>query len=231
MDETRNVAIIPARGGSKRIPGKNVKLFAGKPIIAYSIQVALESGLFQRLIVSTDSEEIADVARKWGAEVPFLRPAEFSDDFTGTDEVILHALDWLDSAGEAYNYVCCIYATAPLLQAEYLRRGFQSVRREQAATAFSVTTYSYPIFRALTLDDNHRLDMIWPEHFTSRSQDLREVYHDAGQFYWAHIGKYRVGKRFFSNDAVPVIVPRHLVQDIDTEEDWIVAEKQYNLIV
>ncbi len=225
-----NIAIIPARIGSKRIPKKNIKNFHGKPIIAYSIQAALETNLFSKVIVSTDSQELADVAISHGAEVPFIRPAELSDDFTGTDAVILHALNWLIGHGEDVQYVCCIYATAPFVKPEYIRKGLDLLKSAKATSAFSVTTYPYPIYRSLKIEENGRLKMIWPDYLNVRSQDLSEAYHDAGQFYWADVKKYLVERKFFSQDAVPVVLPRYLVQDIDTDEDWRRAEAMYKAL-
>lgn len=225
-----NVAIIPARGGSKRIPRKNIKPFAGKPMIAHSILAARESGLFQRILVSTDDEEIAQVSKEYGAEVPFMRPAELANDLAGTDPVLLHALQWLGEHGEFPDAFCCIYATAPFVRSEYLRQGLEALQREQATTAFSVTTFAYSIFRALRTNDNGRLEMIWPENRNRRSQDLGEAFHDAGQFYWADTRKYLDEGRLFSADAVPVFIPRSLVQDIDTPEDWETAERMYRAI-
>ena len=225
-----NVAIVPARIGSKRIPKKNIKIFHGKPIIAYSIQAALETNLFGKVIVSTDSQELADIAISYGAEAPFIRPAELSDDFTGTDAVILHALNWLIKHGEDVQYVCCIYATAPFVSPEYIRKGLELLKNAKATSAFSVTTYPYPIYRSLKINENGRLKMIWPDYLNVRSQDLSEAYHDAGQFYWADAKKYLVERKFFSQDAVPVVLPRYLVQDIDTAEDWQRAEAMYEAL-
>lgn len=225
-----NIAIIPARIGSKRIPKKNIKNFHGQPIIAYSIQAALETNLFSKVIVSTDSQELADVAISNGAEVPFIRPAELSDDFTGTDAVILHALNWLMEHCEDVQYFCCIYATAPFVKPEYIRKGLELLKRAKATSAFSVTTYPYPIYRSLKVDENGRLKMIWPDYLNVRSQDLSEAYHDAGQFYWADAKKYLFERKFFSQDAVPVVLPRYLVQDIDTDEDWRKAEAMYKAL-
>jgi N-acylneuraminate cytidylyltransferase len=221
------VAIIPARGGSKRIPAKNVRPFLGRPLIAYSIAAAREGRLFDRILVSTDSEEIARVATELGAEAPFRRPAELSDDYTPTDPVLQHALRWLEAAGTPADYFCCIYATAPFVRAEDIRRGFQLLRDTGAATAFSVTSFAYPIFRALRIVPDGRVEMFWPENFAKRSQDLPEAFHDAGQFYWADTKRYWEEGRLFSSNAVPVILPRHLVQDLDTPEDWEVAERLF----
>ena len=221
------VAVIPARGGSKRIPHKNIKSFCGKPIIAYSIKAAKNAGIFDRIIVSTDSEKIASTAKEFGAEVPFIRPAELADDFAGTDAVILHALKQLMGDGEKIDYICCIYATAPFVKAEYVIKGYDLLRDKNAASCFSVTTYPFPIFRSLKINSQNRLEMFWPEYRETRSQDLPEAYHDAGQFYWADAKKYLKEKQFYSKDAVPVILPRYLVQDIDTIEDWNIAELMF----
>jgi pseudaminic acid cytidylyltransferase len=221
------VAIIPARGDSKRIPKKNIKSFAGKPIIAYSIKAALSTGLFNRIIVSTDSQEIAQTARNWGAEVPFLRPAELADDFTGTAKVVLHALKWLCNQNQKVVSLCCLYATAPFVQPEAIRKGYKLLKEHGLTSVYSVTTFPAPIFRALKITETGRLKMIWPENMDTRSQDLSEAYHDAGQFYWADAKKFRKAKRFQSDNAMPIVIPRYLVHDIDTLEDWETAEKFY----
>lgn len=222
-----NVAIIPARGGSKRIPRKNIRPFAGRPMIAHSIAAALESGLFGMVLVSTDDAEIAAVAREYGAEVPFLRPPELSDDHTPTAPVIVHALEQLAQGGHRVEAACCIYATAPFVRPEYLRRGHDLLVSRSAATVFSVATFPAPIFRALRLRDDGRLAMFWPEHEYTRSNDLPEAYHDAGQFYWVDVARFMVHPRLFGDDSLPVILPRHLVQDIDTMEDWETAEHMF----
>ena len=224
------VAIIPARGGSKRILNKNIKSFAGKPIISYSIKAAQETNLFERLIVSTDSEQIAKVAKFYGAEVPFIRPAELADDFTGTVPVLLHALNWLNEHDSMTNYFCCIYATAPFLQAEHIIEGYNLLKKRNAATVFSVTTFPSCIFRALRIGKNGCIKMFWPEHENSRSNDLPEAYHDAGQFYWGNTNRFLMEQKLYSSDSVPVILPRYIVQDIDTLEDWEKAEKMYSVL-
>jgi pseudaminic acid cytidylyltransferase len=222
------VAIIPARAGSKRIPGKNIKLFDGQPIIAYSIKAAAASGLFDRIIVSTDSTRIADVARSYGAQVPFMRPDRLADDFTPTADVVLHALDWLEANASLPEYFCCIYAAAPFVQPDYLKAGLERLRAaKDTATAFAVTSFAYPIYRALGMDEKGRIKMIWPEHRQTRSNDLPEAYHDAGQFYWGRSRKFLTEKSLFAKNAVPVILPRYLVQDIDTPEDWKTAEYMF----
>ncbi len=221
------VAIIPARGGSKRIPDKNIKIFAGKPIIAYSIQTALASGLFDRVIVSTDSERISQTAVAFGAEVPFTRPAELSDDFTATASVVVHALEWLVRNGSMPTYFCCIYATAPFLAAPYLKQGLKILADNKATTSFAVTLFPFTIQRALEIDTSGRIRMLWPEHETTRSNDLPERYHDAGQFYWGDTEKFLKEKRLYAYDSLPIVLPRHLVVDIDTPEDWVRAEIMY----
>ena len=211
-----NVAIIPARGGSKRIPRKNLLPFDGVPMIVRSIRTALESGLFDQVVVSTDDGEIADVARAHGAQVPFLRPAELADDFTGTAAVIVHALQQLP----AFDYACCVYATAPLLQARYLRQGIELLEQHlDKSFAFSVCSFGFPVQRALTLDGQGALSALYPEFRNTRSQDLPEAFQDAGQFYWGRTEAWLRGEVLYSPASLPVILPRHLVQDIDTLED------------
>ena len=219
-----NVAIIPARGGSRRIARKNIRPFRGRPIIGWSIEAALESGCFDRVIVSTDEEEIAEVAIQFGAQVPFMRPPELSDDRTGTVPVIGHAIEWLESGGEHVDLACCIYATAPFLQPGDLREGQNALLASDCDYAFSVTSYAFPIQRALRLGDDGGVEMFWPEHCTTRSQDLEAAYHDAGQFYWGRPGAWKAGRAIFGLRSRPVMIPRHRVQDIDTLEDWTRAE-------
>jgi len=224
-----NIAVIPARGGSKRIPKKNIKEFFGKPIIAYSIEAAQQTELFDRIVVSTDDEEIAQVAKHYGAEVPFIRPKKLSDDYTGTTEVIGHAAQWFRDNGEKVDYVCCIYATAPFLKAEYIEKGYRILVEEHAPYVFSVTEYEFPIQRSVVLDKTGSIKPYFPEYIGHRSQDLEKVYHDAGQFYWGAADAFISGKSLYSGESLPVILPRYLVQDIDDEEDWIQAEGLYNL--
>lgn len=219
-----NVAIIPARGGSKRIPRKNVKDFGGKPMIAWSIDAAKASGCFDRIIVSTDDYDIARVAKAHGADVPFMRPAHLSDDYTGTLPVIHHAVDWLNVKATPVEYVCCIYATAPFVTAEDLKQGLQLIKVSGSSYAFSVTSYAFPIQRAIRITEKGRVAMFNPEHFQTRSQDLEEAWHDAGQFYWGTAKAWCDEHAIFGKDSVPVKLPRHRVQDIDTPEDWDRAE-------
>ncbi len=225
------VAIIPARGGSKRIPRKNIRLFAGLPIIVYSIHAALDSKVFDKVVVSTDDEEIAAVCRAAGADVPFLRPATLADDHTGTNAVVKHALTWFAEHGETFDQACCIYATAPFVQARYLQEGLAKLISSEKSYAFSVTSFPFPIQRGVRITQDGSVEPIYPEHVTTRSQDLEEIYHDAGQFYWGRAEAFLHDLVIFSSASVPVVLPRYLVQDIDTFEDWHRAEFMYKALV
>ncbi|WP_428024368.1 pseudaminic acid cytidylyltransferase [Arcobacter sp.] len=228
MKQISCVAIIPARAGSKRIPKKNIKDFFGKPLIAYTIETAIESKLFDRIIVSTEDETISEIAKKYGAEVPFVRPLEFCDDYIGTGPIINHALSYLKSQGENYDFVCSIYATAPLLQVKYLKEGFEKLQNSDAVNSFSATSMPFPIQRTFKIKDD-RCEMFWPENFSKRSQDLEEAYQDAGQFYWKNLHK-QSSDVMFGKDSIPIVLPRYLVQDIDTLEDWERAEVLYEVL-
>ena len=222
------IAIIPARGGSKRIPRKNLRPFCGKPMIAWPIEAVFAARIFDAVVVSTDDEEIAAVAKSLGAEVPFVRPAELSDDYTATMPVIAHAIRWWEEHRSALDYCCCVYATAPFLKPNYLRKGLDLLREKpETDFSFSVTSYAFPIFRALQITGSGRVEMFWPENELKRSQDLPDAWHDAGQFYWGRRDAFLGHKGFFSARSYPVILPRHLVQDIDTPEDWDRAEKMF----
>jgi pseudaminic acid cytidylyltransferase len=223
------VCIIPARGGSKRIPRKNIKDFFGKPLIAYSIENALRSNLFSRVIVSTDDQEIAKIAKKYGAEVPFIRPKELSDDFATTADVIDHAVEFLKNDGTVFNYVATLYATAPLLDVKYLKEGYNILKNSDAVMSFSATSMPFPIQRTFKIMQDGRCEMFMPEFFNTRSQDLEEAYQDAGQFYFRDINK-RLSDVAFGKDSIAVILPRYLVQDIDTPEDWKMAEYMYEIL-
>ncbi len=226
-----NLAIIPARGGSKRIPGKNIKSFAGKPLIAYSIDAAIASGLFNKIIISTDSEEVAEVAKAYGADVPFIRPKELSNDIVGTRPVTNHAIKFCIEQFYKPKFCCCIYATAPFLQANYLRQGLDSLKQNsEKSFAFSVTSFPFPVQRALIKSPAGVLPM-FPESINHRSQDLGDAYHDAGQFYWGRTDDYLSNQKIFSHHSLPVVLPRHLVQDIDTPEDWLRAELMFKAYV
>lgn len=222
-----NVAIIPARGGSQRIPRKNIIDLEGKPIIAYSIEVAQATGLFDRILVSTDDEEIAQVARDYGAETPFLRPQSLADHFTGTTPVFQHAISWLQEQGESIDKACLIYATCPLLKRKYLIEGFHKL--SHAKFSFSATSFAFPVQRALKTTLSGNVEPLYPEFIRSRSQDLVEAIHDAGQFYWARAKDLLDQPIFFGPDSTPVMLPRHLVQDLDTQEDLLVLKQLMKL--
>lgn len=217
------VAVIPARGGSKRIPRKNIREFAGKPMIAHSIDCALASGLFERVIVSTDDGEIAAIARQFGAEVPFTRPASLSDDHAGTSEVVAHALGFLIDAGQRPSAACCIYATAPFVRAEDLRKGLRLLEAGGHPFVFSAATYAASVFRAF-LSRPDGLEMLFPEHRTTRTQDLPDTLHDAGQFYWGGTQAWLDAVPIFGPGCAVVEIPRWRAVDIDTEEDWVQAQ-------
>lgn len=222
-----NLAVIPARGGSKRIPGKNIRPFLGRPIIAYSIEAALGSGCFDRVVVSTDSREIAEIASGLGAEVPFIRPTELSDDYASTLVVVAHAIEKMLPEYDDTDLVCCIYATAPFIRPEDLTRCRDRILEGDWDYVFPVASYSYPIQRAVRIVARDRIEMIQPEHWKTRSQDLEETYHDAGQFYWGRPEAFVEERPIFSRRSSPVVVPRYRVQDIDTPEDWHRAEAMY----
>jgi len=224
------LAVIPARGGSKRIPRKNIKSFCGKPMIAWSIEAALKSGCFDHVVVSTDDAEIAEVARQCGAQVPFMRPTTLSDDHTGTIPVIRHAIEWFIERGQTSNQVCCIYATAPFISAADIRRGLDILAVSGSDYAFAVTKYPFPIQRAIRISDLGRVAMFDPVHFNTRSQDLEEAYHDAGQFYWGRATAWLTGKVIFGPHAAAIQLPRYRVQDIDTDEDWQMAEYLFHAV-
>ena len=224
------LCVIPARGGSKRILRKNIKIFCGKPMIAWSIEAALQSGCFDQVVVSTEDAEIAEVARHCGAKVPFVRPDALADDHAGTNPVIAHAINWMNSNVSSVELACCIYATAPFISPADILRGLHIISDGRCDYAFSVTSYAFTIQRAICITPENRVKMFHPEHFNSRSQDLEEAWHDAGQFYWGRAEAWLAGKPAFSSDTAPVILPRHRVQDIDTAEDWIRAELMFNAL-
>lgn len=227
-----NIAVIPARGGSKRIPRKNIKPFCGKPMIAWSIEAALASGCFDQVIVSTDDEEIKEVALQYGATVPFTRPDELANDYAGTVAVIKHAAEWLRAEGYAPELICCLYATAPFVSAEDLRKGEQVIKNATGTAdyAFSVTSYAFPIQRSLRITPEGRVQMFYPEHYATRSQDLEEAYHDAGQFYWGTNEAWLAARQVFTEKSLPIYLLRKYVQDIDTPEDWSQAEAMFKTL-
>ncbi len=222
--------VIPARGGSKRIHRKNIREFCGKPMIAWSIETALNSDCFDRVIVSTDDTEIAEVACEWGAETPFVRPERLSNDHVGTLPVVCHAIDWFTENDVRPEVVCCLYATAPFVRAEDLRQGLEVLNKQDSDYAFSVTSFPFPIQRALRIEDTGRVCMLMPEHASTRSQDLDETWHDAGQFYWGKTEAWLARRPLFSEYAAPVFLPRYRVQDIDTPEDWRRAELMFQVL-
>lgn len=224
-----NIAIIPARGGSKRIPRKNIRDFLGKPIIADSIETALESGLFEEVMVSTDDEEIAEVAKKYGAKVPFMRSEENADDYASTVDVLVEVLQEYQQQGKYFENGCCVYPTAPLLKPSFLKSGYEKLINEDFSTVFPVVEFSYPIQRSLKLSEKGKLEMNWPRYLDSRSQDLSKAYHDAGQFYWFNVEGLLKEKKLFGNNSGALVLPSTSVQDIDTEEDWKLAEMKAKL--
>jgi pseudaminic acid cytidylyltransferase len=226
------VAFIPARGGSKRIPRKNIREFEGKPMIAWSIGAALASGLFGRVLVSTDDEEIASVARAYGAEVPTLRPAGLADDHTGLRAVMRHCVSQMIGAGEREpDQVCFLLATAPFIRGSDLCEGLNRLEASGASFAYSVARYAYPIQRAIRIRDDGRVEMVQPAYRQTRSQDMEEAYHDAGQFYWGKGGAFLDETMMIASpESVAVVLPFNQVVDIDTEEDWRRAEMLFRLM-
>lgn len=199
-------------------------------MLAYSIKAAQSSGCFDRVIVSTDDNEIAEVARSLGAEVPFIRPSELANDHAGTLPVIKHAIEWFDAQNESPEEVCCLYATAPFMQADAIKKAYKQLLQTQADYCFTVTSFAFPIQRAVKITQEGRMEMFYPKHFNTRSQDLEEAYHDAGQFYWGKAEAFREQKPLFSGCSSPYVLPRHMVQDIDTPEDWKRAELMYQAL-
>lgn len=225
---SKSLAIIPARGGSKRIPKKNIKDFLGKPIIAYAIETALASGLFDEVMVSTDDQEIAAIAKQFGAAVPFLRTEKNSDDFASTVDVIKEVeREYLSRFSKRFDSICCIYPTAPLIRKEHLAEGLTLLNTFNYDSVFPVVPFSYPVWRGLQLNDG-KIEMVWPENKNVRSQDLKPVYHDAGQWYWYN--PLRVTDSLFSSNSAPVILSEEEVQDIDTHSDWLMAEMKFRLL-
>jgi pseudaminic acid cytidylyltransferase len=225
----RILAIIPARGGSKRIPGKNIKNFAGKPIIAYSIESAKLCEQFTEIMVSTDDKEIEQVSKMYGATVPFYRTEKTSDDYSTLADVIEEVLTKYLSMSLHFDYCCCILPTAPFITPIRILEGFQLIKNKNFDSVFPVVRFSYPIQRALKIE-NDSLSMIWPENINSRSQDLMPAYHDSGQFYWLKVDKFLETRKIFAPNSGAIILSDLEVQDIDTDEDWKIAEMKYKLI-
>ncbi len=229
MENFKSIAIIPARGGSKRIPGKNIKDFLGKPIIAYSIEAAKKSNLFDQIIVSTDDQGIADISLKYGASIPFMRSTKNSDDFATTMDVLTEVLsEFKEKSDTKFEFVCCIYPTAPLINYKRIQEGFRLITDNEYYCVYPVCRFSYPIWRGLEITKEGKTAMIWPEYMRTRSQDLKKVYHDAGQWYWYRSNKL-INSEFIKNIHT-IILDDYEVQDIDNLMDWKLAEMKYKLI-
>lgn len=222
--------MIPARGGSKRIPGKNIRPFAGRPMMAHTIDAARESGCFDRIVLSSDDEETMEVAKALGVEVPFVRPAAIADDHATTAAVIAHAVEWFSTRGEAPEAVCCLYATAPMMAANDIRAALDLLVSTGCDFAFPVTSYAFPIQRAVRLTADGRMAMFQPDAFHTRSQDLDPAYHDAGQFYWGRPEAWLRQEPVFGPRSTPLVIARRRVQDIDTPEDWSRAELMWQAL-
>lgn len=225
----RNICIITARGGSKRIPRKNIKDFIGDPIIAYPIRAALESALFDTVMVSTDDEEISEVARRLGADVPFLRSEKTSDDFATTADVLLEVLNEYENRGSRFEYACCCYPTSPFLTGQKLKDAYNFLLERKADSIFPVCEYSTPIFRALTLGERDLVRFVWPENEAKRSQDLPSAFFDTGQFYFFQIQSFLRSGRLVTDNSIGLPVSAGECQDIDNEADWKLAELKYKI--
>ena len=225
----KKLAIIPARGGSKRIPRKNIRSFLGKPIIAYSIEAALQSSLFDEVMVSTEDAEIADIATQYGAKVPFRRSNQTAGDYATTVEVLLEVLQAYSDRGEDFVQACCIYPTAPFVQAELLDRAYQLLYKGAYDSVFPVLRFSFPIQRALKINAAQRMELFQPKHLSTRSQDLEPAYHDAGQFYWFDVEKIKLQKKLWTDNTGVLVLSELEAHDIDQEEDWKIAELKYQL--
>jgi len=228
MDK-KAIAIIPARGGSKRIPKKNIKDFLGKPIIAYSITAALKSKLFDEVMVSTDDMQIAKISKSLGVKVPFMRSKENSDDYAGTANVLIEVLNKYKEMERIFDYCCCIYPTAPFINPEKLKKFFELFKARNCYSLFPVVKYSYPIQRSYKFV-NDKISMVWPDNYSKRSQDLEPLYHDAGQFYWLKVDKFINNKQIYTDNTGAIILSELEVQDIDNEKDWKIAEMKYKLL-
>ncbi len=230
LEETMNaIAIITARGGSKRIPGKNVKEFMGKPMLTYAIEAALKAGIFREVMVSTDDEEIARIARGAGASVPFMRSEAASGDFATTDDVLMEVLETYEKQGELFDYMACIYPTAPFVTAGKLREAMELLIEKDASGVMPVVRFSFPPQRGMAIREG-KLMYCYPENAAKRSQDLEPMYHDSGQFYCYHVERYRACRGDLPDGYLPIIVPETEVQDIDNPSDWELAEIKYKMM-
>jgi N-acylneuraminate cytidylyltransferase len=225
-----NLCIIPARGGSKRIPRKNIRDFLGKPIIAYTIESAIMSNLFDVIMVSTDDSEIAEIAKKYGAQVPFFRSEENANDFATTAAVIYEVINNYAKINQEFEYICCCYPTAPLMTSDHISKGFQKLQQYNIDTVFPIAAYDYPIFRSLKMDEKGLVVMNWPDNLNVRSQDLPQAYHDAGQWYWMKTNTFIKYGKIIDENALGVLLDALEVQDIDNEIDWKIAELKYELL-
>jgi len=228
----KSLAIITARGGSKRLPNKNIKVFCGKPIIEYSIKTALESNLFDDVMISTDNSAIAEIAISAGASLPFFRSAENSNDFAGTADVLCEVIESFKNLGIEYSVACCIYPTAPFITVDSLKNGLELFENGKYDVVFPSVKYSYPIQRAINIDTglNNKVSMLWPDNYSKRSQDLDLVFHDAGQFYWFCPSTMLAKRKLFTDNTGSLIISELMVQDIDTIEDWKIAEIKYRIL-
>lgn len=227
----RNFAFIPARGGSKRIPKKNIRLFRNKPMIAWSIEAAKNSNCFDEIFVSTDSKEIARISENYGAKVPFLRSCKLSDDFTPTYDVVFDFIKWTENEKIQFDNLCCIYATAPFTEPNDIKNSFELLKSSKNDSyVFVATSFHSSIFRSFTINDYGFTEMIFPENYERRSQDFKDVFHDAGQFYWGNINTWKKSSNILQN-SIPYLIPRWRTHDIDTEEDWKLAELMHNTLI
>ena len=226
----KKLCIIPARGGSKRIPRKNIKDFLGKPIIAYSIEAAIKCGLFDEVMVSTDDEEIAKIARQYGAKVPFMRSEKNSDDYSSTMDVIEEVIkNYIQVNNTHFQFVCCIYPTAPLIKSNHIKAGYEKLNLNNYTCVFPSVEFSYPIWRSFEIEETNTIKMFWPEYINTRSQDLKKAFHDAGQWYWFNISKLTNWN--WPTNSGSIILQDCEVQDIDTLSDWKIAEMKYQLML
>ena len=224
------LAIITARGGSKRIPRKNIKEFCGKPIMAYSIEAAKQADVFDEIMVSTDDEEIAEVGRKFGAVVPFFRSRKTSDDFATTADVLMEVLSEYEKMGKKFTHICCIYPTAPFVTAQNLKQAMELLTEKQADSVMPVVKFSFPPQRSVVVGENGNLVPKWEEYMNCRSQDLEPFYHDCGQFYCLNVVRFLEEKKMIMGNTRPLFMDEMQVQDIDTEEDWRIAEMKYRIL-
>jgi pseudaminic acid cytidylyltransferase len=225
----KSIAIIPARGGSKRIPRKNIRNFLGKPIVSYSIETCIKSELFNEVMVSTEDEEIASIARTYGAKVPFLRSQKNADDYASTVDVIIEVIEWYRNNGQKFDIGCCIYPTAPLVRVDRIKEGWQLMCNQKYKTVFPITRFSSPIWRSLQVTDG-KVNMIWPQNLTKRSQDLPAAFYDAGQWYWFDIEQLCLSKQLWTDNTFGLEINELESQDIDNESDWKLAELKYRYI-